>query len=61
MKTYILPNYTLSISHSPRALAIGGQWNVKIIESPLRYTLISAEYMFSYIGRYKNFTYIGPI
>ena len=34
---WVTPNYTLSISHSPRALAIGGQKNVKIIESPLVY------------------------
>ena len=32
---WVTLNYTLSISHSARALASGGQWNVKIIESPL--------------------------
>ena len=36
---WVTLNYTLSISYSPRALAIGGKWNVKIIESPLPYSL----------------------
>ena len=37
---WVTLNYTLSISHSPRALVPGGQWSVKIIESPLLYSLV---------------------
>ena len=41
---WVTLNYTLSISHSPRALASGGQSNVKFIESPLVYAILSSLY-----------------
>ena len=48
---WVTLNYTLSISHSPRALAIGGQWNVKIIESPLAYTLPWSNWTSKFLGQ----------
>ena len=37
---WVTPNYTVSISHSPHALASGGHSNFKFIESPLVYKMV---------------------